>query len=335
MTRRTTVRRPAFTLVELLVAIAVLIVLASLTLLVVPGILEQDRTTDAASLTRQWIMIAKARAAHDQAPRGIRFIVDTSKPPAQQLLCTEVQYVEMPPLAVPNPLVNVSLASDPHVQINYTLTASPPTPQGGVVINRQIVIRNLTLAQALEYQTMSYLYLPTLNGLHLQVQQPIPPPQPQAAPYDTTRYTLTMSPARTIELDDEMGAANQYATFHFGILGAIRPLVGEKTQPLPKGTCVDLLSSSPAGVVGFDYDLVFAPNGQVVVRNEAQINLWVRDPEKPGGNPLVYPNANWQLGGEQQVVSLKSKSGALGVFPIAQSANPFQFAQQAASAPSQ
>ncbi|MBY0513065.1 MAG: prepilin-type N-terminal cleavage/methylation domain-containing protein [Gemmataceae bacterium] len=336
MTRRTP-RRGGFTLVELLVGIAIVIVLAALAAAVLPGALEQDRTTDGASLTRQWLMIAKARAARDQAPRGVRLIVDTTRPANLIPLVTELQYVEMPPLAVPNPLVGVNPANDPHVFINYTLTASPPTPQGGIVTGRQIVIRNLTLAQAIEYQSMSYLYLPTLNGLHLQVMS-VTGPSAQVAPFDTTRFTLTMAPARTIELDDEIGAANQYATFHFGVLGAVRPLVGEQTQQLPKGICIDVNSSSPAWNGAGDYDIVFAPNGQVLslssVGSSAQIHLWVRDMGKPGG--LAALGGNFNEGGEQQVVSLKAKSGALGVFPVAfPPASPYAFALQGASAPSQ
>src|SRR5262249_59603028 len=96
MIRRTeTTRRAGFTLVELLVAIGIIIVLASLALLVVPDVLDQDRTTDGASLTRQWLMIAKARAARDQLPRGVRLINPGNG------LVTELQYTEAPPVLVP------------------------------------------------------------------------------------------------------------------------------------------------------------------------------------------------------------------------------------------
>src|SRR5581483_11313881 len=120
--------------------------------------------------------------------------------------------------------------------------------------------------------------------------------------------------------------------------GAPRPLVGEPIQPLPKNICVDLISTRPQGAAGADYDVVFAPNGQVMFFSQGQINLWVRDMTKGGGDPNPPPvgvNGNYATGGEQQVVSLKTKSGSLGVFPIAQTVNPFQYAQQWASAPAQ
>ena len=106
MTRFHRVRR-GFTLVELLVAMTVIIVLTGLALVVVPGVLDQDRTTDSAGLVRQWLMISKNRAGRDGLPRGLRLIVapDPNNPvKTSPYFVTEIQYTEMPPVLVPNPL---------------------------------------------------------------------------------------------------------------------------------------------------------------------------------------------------------------------------------------
>jgi len=80
MTRaRAAAARRGFTLVELLVAMAIIIALSALALAVVPAALDQDRTTDGATLTKQWLMISKSRAARDNLPRGVRLIVDPNK----------------------------------------------------------------------------------------------------------------------------------------------------------------------------------------------------------------------------------------------------------------
>lgn len=361
---RTQLRRRAFTLVELLVAIAVIIVLSALALLVVPGIMEQDRTTDGASLTRQYLMLAKARAARDQAPRGVRFIVDTNKPLGQQMFATEIQYTEAP-LVIPNRnggWYNGSPDSHPNVLVEYILAPNnppgwpplPPATPPGTVVARRITVTNLGSYEAdvgpnaymalLDWNI--WIKLPQnfsaalgedghLNGngtvaFYVQCNAQNPPGQ-----YDVNTYGQVVA-----ALDPIMGGSNQARTYLGGgsVYASPRPLVGEKTQPLPKGICVDLISSRPQGLAGQDYDIVFAPNGQVLFRGDVQINLWVRDLTKNGGDtnpPPAGVNGVYATGGEQQVVALK-KSGALGVFPIAfVPGAEFQFAQLSASAPSQ
>jgi prepilin-type N-terminal cleavage/methylation domain-containing protein len=371
---RPTARRAAFTLVELLVAIAILVALAALALLVVPAALEQDRTTDGASLLRQYLMISKARAARDQLPRGVRLISNPNG------MATEIQYLESPPVFVPSPKggwlpsnSSTGVQADgfhPYVLVTYYISpAFPPwmasLPAGtpnGMIMGRQVTFNNLTAGQIAEISPNSILYLPDLN---LWIK--LPPvsaaftgptaivtgsPPPTAPPlyslwfalapagnggyYDPASFNQTVAP-----VDSWMGASSQAATFHFGIYGMPRPLIGEPTQQLPKNVGVDLLSSRPQGAALVDYDIMFAPNGQVLnyppVSGAGQINLWVRDITKGGGDPNPPPvgvNGSFQDGGEQQVVALKTKSGALGVFPIAWSAtNPFQFAQLGATAP--
>ena len=68
-----TVRRAVFTLVELLVVIALIIVLAALTAAVVQtGMLTSQKVVSAADRASGWLLIAKQRALRDGAPRGVR-----------------------------------------------------------------------------------------------------------------------------------------------------------------------------------------------------------------------------------------------------------------------
>src|SRR4051812_7816819 len=108
MLRRTRTRQ-GFTLIELLVAMAILVTLAAIAVSVVPGVLDQDRTTDGASITRQYLMIAKARAARDGLPRGVRLIVsfDPNNPAkTDSRWVTELQYTESPPVIVGSRMPN-------------------------------------------------------------------------------------------------------------------------------------------------------------------------------------------------------------------------------------
>lgn len=321
--RRRAVRRGGFTLVEMLVAAAILIALASITLVIVPDVMSQDRTVDGAATVRQWLAIAKARAARDQLPRGLRLITgpDPTKPKkVNPLWATEAQYLESPAILVPNPIPNGSPAgftapapSQAYVRIVYTTNAA------GAIIGRQVQITNLTPGQAAQVGPGSVLMLPAWD---------------MALKVDSTAFTPT-DPATITQLDGWMGAETQYVTYLFGLYSPPRPLLGEANLLMPDKVCVDLTASSPAGTllpVLQDYDIVFAPNGSVILGPAAGSGhalLWVRDYEKldPGvypspimllspGPPAVYDENTFRKGGEQQIVALKTKSGALGVFPV-------------------
>ncbi len=348
--------RRGFTLVELLVSLAVLIALGALALLVVPDVLDQDRTTDGASLTRQWLMIAKARAARDGLPRGVRLIVsaDPNNPSkTDNRWVTEMQYIESPPVLLGTPTPNAPTMSggvtgagttagppgaQPTIRFDYPVTNGvlnlPPTYPAGPPNGQQCYILNGGAATTQIQSDIATgrrptLFLPTvldsLNGNGVGFWCHI------------TSITVATGEIR-LDRYPNLGAATRLDINHFGIYGAPQPQIGEPTQQLPKEICIDLASSQPAGSNTQDYDILFAPNGQIAPAfgtqgNVGQINLWVRNYTKPGGNPSAYsaPLGNFQLGGEQQVVALKTKSGSLGVFPVAWTGNPFQLAQQGAT----
>src|SRR5882724_4528293 len=70
-----TLRDPAgFTLVELLVAIGLLLVLATLAVLIIPTINNNQQATQAGTQVQQTLEIAKQSAMRDRAPRGLRLI---------------------------------------------------------------------------------------------------------------------------------------------------------------------------------------------------------------------------------------------------------------------
>lgn len=390
MTRFHRVRR-GFTLVELLVAMGVILVLTGLALVVVPGILDQDRTTDAAGLTRQWLMISKNRAGRDGLPRGVRLIVaaDPNNPnKSSPYFVTELQYTEMPPVLVPNPL-NGILAnppftpfdpnSAPYVALFYGATGAAGTAPNQVGIGalraQACEIRNLTYDQAVQVIPGSIIALPTIGTWHRVTNAPTPVPQSAlGAMIPGGRSTLF-----TVQVDFDqfpdavLGAAStapgtpptpSWISFHFGVYGAPRPLLGEPLLQLPKNTCIDLtpfVSRPGAAGPAQDYDIVFAPSGQVIFRAEGQINLWVRDYMKVRDMTPLTPNAGtppaslvapytydvsrqqFQLGGEQQIVAIKTRSGSLGVFPVywpnmttgqyLLGQDPYYYATQGATAP--
>jgi prepilin-type N-terminal cleavage/methylation domain-containing protein len=400
------VRRGAFTLIELLVAMSIIVVLASLTLLVVVNMSERDGTTDAAGLTRQWLMIAKNRASRDGAPRGLRLVVATDPnniAKASPFWVTECQYIEAPPILVTYPAQNNNFTpsgspSDPAVVFTYSTSVGPPThpqPVGAILPGgKTCQIVNLRQSEAVQVQANSILQLPVIGTWHRITGTPIITQQGAS-----TFYTVTV--ALDSFPDSQMGAAGVaqpqpqpaagstppcYITQLFGITSPPRPLLAEPPLPLPRDICIDLTPSSPrppvqpnpnfiqgpsfpdgtaASVEG--YDILFAPNGNVLpvgagAQADGMIFLWHRDYTKlrnnaPNGNfslvitnnpfvapfPVpVYDMYPFQNGGEQQIVAIRCKSGALGQFPVqwpsvggqyAIGGTPYDFARTGTTSP--
>jgi prepilin-type N-terminal cleavage/methylation domain-containing protein len=384
------VRRGAFTLVELLVAISIIVALASLTLLVLTNMSERDGTTDAAGLTRQWLMIAKNRANRDGAPRGLRLIVATDPnniAKSSPFWVTECQYIEAPPILVTYPAQNndfapTGSATDPAVRFSYTVSPGPPgNPLPvGTRISRTCEIINLRASEALQVQVNSILQLPVIGTWH-RIIGVAGPTQQGATSFFTVTVNLDSWP------DGVMGASGAvagptYITQLFGLTSPPRPLMGEPPLQIPKDICIDLSPwqqppavagppfvqgpSLPAGTAG-DYDILFAPNGNVLpmgagAATDGMIFLWHRDYTKlrsyAGGNnaliitnnPFVgspapqpqYDMFPFQNGGEQQIVAIRCKSGALGQFPVqwpsvggqyAVGGGPYDFARTGTTAP--
>jgi prepilin-type N-terminal cleavage/methylation domain-containing protein len=85
-------RRRAFTLVELLVAIAIFTILATITLGAFRGVSKDDRISAGVQQVKGWFEHAKSLAIHAKEPRGIRFLPDQNNP----RLCTSIVYIGQP-----------------------------------------------------------------------------------------------------------------------------------------------------------------------------------------------------------------------------------------------
>jgi prepilin-type N-terminal cleavage/methylation domain-containing protein len=338
-TRHTRTTRNGFTLIELLVVIALIAALAGMTMLIAPSAMDRDRAATAATEITGALQISRARAIRDGFPRGIRLVYNNS-PQA-----VSFQYIESPPVFVPDPFATIQLTppnppspltppdynSAPWVEFIYTVSA-------GTITNRTCNIRKLTTDQANQIIAsvnangpFPTLALPTL-GVAPQIVSLASVNGDGAMANGTTLQQLALNLGRYP--DGALGGQTAWRTYHFGIYGPPRPLLGEPTYPLPQRSSVDLSLSSPVGGAN-DYDILFGPGGQLVDTNStqgaAQIFLWLRDPTR--GTPPPSP-AFFQNGGEMIIVVIKAKSGAVGTAPVDQDPADndfFLFAKKAVS----
>ncbi len=195
---RYTNKRTGFTLIELMVVMAIIAFLSAMVLLVAPSVLDKDRARDAATQLQGAIQNARMRAMRDGLPRGVRLLVDMQAPtetiPAPSVIngisyspsggtgganpqslftkSSAYQYIEVPPWLTFTNLSGTGL--NPFLRFDYTL--DPGTGTGAIfnqVLSRTCTIGNLTQAQHTQLKQIvtqaslppfgPILGLPTLN----------------------------------------------------------------------------------------------------------------------------------------------------------------------------
>jgi hypothetical protein len=288
----------------------------------------------------------------------VRFVVDPTKPNPR--LVTELQLIELPPPIVANKAPNSTLnpQTEGRVSFRYALSdgTTPdqfnrtPVQPYGTIVNRQCEVHSLTSIQVNQLLPGCTLLLPTLGTWHKIIAvEPTPREVPANSGLFDRIVTLEIYP------DAHLGAATMPGVlpnsrlptqptavfYHFAIHGLATPLMGEKLIPLPKDICVDLGISSVQWTSTSDFDIIFAPSGQMVNNNSGQYFLCVRNFEKvttippwtPGGPALLTA---LRQSGEVYVVGVRH--GTVGAAPLTwpdlttgtytAPQNPFFFAQR-------
>src|SRR5207247_7600319 len=87
-----------FTLVEMLVVIAVMVALLGLVAAVAPRFNERQRPSKGAGQLQSWLNLAKNRALRDQRPRGLRLpsVTGTTVGTYSFTYIKELQFIELP-----------------------------------------------------------------------------------------------------------------------------------------------------------------------------------------------------------------------------------------------
>jgi Tfp pilus assembly major pilin PilA len=257
-------RRRAFTLLELLVVIGIMIALATLAVLFLPNLDRHKGTPNAVTQIHGYFNLAKQSAIRDGSARGIRLIEDS--PGSGRVV--ELQYIEQPePVAPRGPGIKIYVRTEQCY--DPLIFAGAPGNLGFLTV--------VTL-----YQDPNNTYIPTYL---------LPPPQnlwinwDGVEPGDT--FQLTGSPAAVagirrftspppaatappiptgpakfaqLVLDRIIDGAEVFpnpspppavignvwtSTNNFRVIRQPRPLIGEPTLQLNKDVYIDLARSSP------------------------------------------------------------------------------------------
>jgi hypothetical protein len=345
MTPRSAKPRTGATLVELLVVMSIIAALGALALMLLPAVANSDAARKGAAEVQTTLKISQAMAGSARLPRGVRLIPSTNPALPPGAFCTEMQYLESPPVMVadPQPLVgnragNPNGDASPRVEFSYEYydgnTAALPNsgwtaagnPPPGAIKLRHCYLYGLNTDQTVQVTAGSTIVLPTL-GAWSRVKAGL------GSQSNANEVVLEVYPDALLGAASQNGApppTSLYRTYHFGVYGPPVPVIGEPTVQLPQNIAIDLSVSVPGWPFNPPqpyYDILFAPSGQLLVTAtnptlspSGAVLLWVRDYTKVGSmvrssypTGAAYANA-FRLAGEQQIVGVRN--GFVGTAPV-------------------
>jgi len=315
--------RPAFTLIELLVVIMLMIFIATIGVLLLPRLNEQERAGRGADQLQGWFLIAKQRALRSGLPSGIRLVGDPQNPN----FISEVLYIEQPadfiiqpgvagipqsPLVrrifVPQTVPPTTAPTPPPLGTPPVLIAqieqpSTPTPAGVQDFTGGVNTTALNDDPAWPIQPGDYLELQG-GGLVHQILHVHPSFLELALP------AVLPSPLTSGNLVDP--------TATYRIIRGPRVLQGEEPLKLPANVGIYTGNPTatppiPGSVVGpfsgpgnsFS-DFLFAPSGRLISPNVDPIYLWVADSTTDDPTREKEP----------VLLSIKAATGFISTYPV-------------------
>lgn len=363
MTASTVSRRAGFTLVELIVVISLAILITSLAVVVAnSGAIGSQRVITSADRVSGWLITAKNRAKRDGRPRGVRFYRSATDPN----LMSEAQYIELPDFVAANP------TQDPKgMSLWVQRTIDDPGGTLTEIATRVFILVPPSQTLSLKNGDTVYIAVPGLEPQTLKLTgDPTTPTNsmtdpaptvPTSAPAGSIFYELPLNATTKSNLAVSIaagyskftdpasatGIAKQpnptFSTTFFGFQPAVRTLFGEPVLQLSPDAVIDarLRSTSTPGntnqtsltvSTSGDFDVLFAPSGQVLDQTAGLIAFWVRDPNKPEGVPSLDPLTNFDAAGEQVLVAVYTKTGAVATHPVVSASTPYQAAKDGINA---
>lgn len=263
--RRQQNKRTAFTLVEMLVVIAIIAALFAMIVLMFPSFSEQKRANNGATMLQGWLYQAKQKAFRDGAPRGLRLFLGATV--ATQV--TECQFIETPDDFTGGTIRTGSNPKEVIIGGGIDVIRGDPDPNNWLVqYGDYLEIQGLGLAHRISYPTA------------------------------TVPFPIKFDPVKSetvLTLDSDVPYPIT-GTTHYRIMRRPR-VVGEEALKLPDYVAIDLKTNVDYGYglptnSDGSVDVLFSPSGKVITPGVATdfMPFWVRDINQTSpfeGNPAI------------------------------------------------
>ncbi len=291
--------RWAFTLIEMLVVVALILILLTIAAAMFPRFAENQRIVKGADQISQTLLIAKQRALRDRKPTGIRFMVD------QQNRVTELVYVQQLDDFAVGHYTQGAQNPDPVNGYLCMFTAAVDFTGGGASNLEAPDQAPVTAGDHIEFlggglvheiwwvSNRSQLYIAPWSSRPPQVSAPLPTSGPN---YRIIRQPRRISGERPLQLPQNIA------------------IEGSLSQNVPMrrvyyGNPAGYTPSNPDSRTNVKFfEVLFEPGGRVAGKGTASgdnIILWVWDTTKTTpqeGSPLL--------------VSIHTRTGMIAVHPV-------------------
>jgi prepilin-type N-terminal cleavage/methylation domain-containing protein len=304
-------RRNGLTLIELLVAMAIILVLVTLTALLAPSLADKHRVAKSADLVQQWLLISRQRALRDQAPRGVRLVLDADGHARKMV------YIEEPEPFTGGILV-VQDANTAYCTADLWGGYSQAEP-------------HLWPVQPGDYLQLTESANESQMFRIVDVQRLVPPIQ---GPPGWPQFMFQIRTQGSMPVATPLAA-----TLAYKIHRSPRPLPGEAELVLPKGVIIDMSPLNPAAdswgsivppeqrflpnpsgiptdppTLVSNHDVVFAPSGNVirVGGTVGKIILWVREEDQLQATGATLR----QVSGDETLIVVYTRTGQSAAHPV-------------------